>query len=59
MIDISSFERTEYEKMMATLGIEQTDGQNSGEIKSPDRDYLMAWDFGYVKKNGRSSAEAI
>lgn len=59
MIEISSFERAEYEKMMATLGVGQTDEQNNGEIKCPDRDYLMAWDFGYVKKNGRSSAEAV
>lgn len=57
MIEISSFERVEYEKMMATLGLKETESPNGGKIKCPDRDYLMAWDFGYVKKNGGSGIE--
>lgn len=57
MIEISSFERIEYEKMMETLGLKEMENPNYGEIKYPDRDYLMAWGFGYVKKNGMNGIE--
>lgn len=59
MKEISSFERAEYEKMMRTLGIGQAENQNNNEIKRPDRDYLVAWNFGYVESKGRSSAETV
>lgn len=59
MKDISPFECEEYEKMVEILGIRQSEHQYSSEIKAPDRNYLMAWDFGYTKATGRTSAETV
>ena len=59
MKEVSLFEREEYEKMMKTLGINQKDGEICGEIKYPDKDYLISWDLGYVGQSGRNSAETI
>lgn len=55
-MDISSFELVEYEKLARTLDLGK---EKDDEIQVPNRDYLMAWSFGYVKGDCESVSKTI
>jgi len=56
IMDISSFELVEYEKLARTLDLGK---EKDDEIQVPNRDYLMAWSFGYVKGDCESVSKTI
>lgn len=59
MKDKSLFETNEFEKLTKALDLACPKKINSTGVHFPDRDYLMAWNFGYVPGEGENSTKTL
>lgn len=59
MKGITSFELDQLEKMMKALDLDHSEQIEDDIIQKPKRDYLMAWNFGYILGDFESDSKSV